>query len=282
MTTVTTVLQQIRRPGTRARRIWTLTASVLTTVFVLGIGVLAWPAALGGKATWVTVSGTSMEPNYVTGDLVLAWDDDAWHIGDVVLYGIQGSTDGLIVHRLVSGDAAEGWYAQGDNKPRIDPWRIPDDAIRGREILHVPHAGGVLAWVRSPQVLAIICGLLVFWAVLTGPRFIKRRFERVSLTEPAVVDGHAAQTVDLHQAGGRFALPLEVEVVGSVPVEVWVTRDGSTRIARGTLAIAHDVAVDDKRLVGGPITWETDDHRATIEDICAVATRVPPRPTSDS
>lgn len=266
------LLREIRRPGSRTRRIWTITASLLTTAFVIGIGILAWPATLGGKATWVSVSGTSMEPNYHTGDLVLAWNDDGWQLGDVILYGIQGSTDGLIVHRLVSGNATDGWYAQGDNKPRIDPWLIPNDAIGGREILHVPNAGTALTWVRSPQVLAIICGLLVFWAVLTGPRYIKRRLERIPVSAPAVVDGHAAQTVDLHVEGGRFSLPLEFELNGEVPVEVWVTRDGTTYVAKGTLTIAHSVEADDLRLVGGPIVWTEDTDRASIDALCASAT----------
>ena len=268
-----TLLQEIRRPGSRTRRVWMIVSSLMTAAFVIGIGVLAWPATLGGKATWVSVSGTSMEPNYSTGDLVLAWNDEGWQIGDVILYGIQGSTDGLIVHRLVTGNADDGWYAQGDNKPRIDPWLIPDDAIHGREIMHIPHAGSALTWVRSPQVLAIICGLLVFWAVLTGPRYIKRRLERVPVTEPAVVDGHAAHTVDLHREGGRFSLPLEVELEGEVPVEVWVNRNGSTHIARGMLTIAHDVAAEDKRLVGGPIAWDDDVHRDTIGELCTSASK---------
>ncbi|MEK9663804.1 MAG: signal peptidase I [Candidatus Nanopelagicales bacterium] len=265
------LLREIRHPGSRSRRIWMFASGLFTAVFVFSIGILAWPATLGGKATWVSVSGTSMEPNYHTGDLVLAWNDQGWQLGDVILYGIQGSTDGLIVHRLVSGNAQDGWYAQGDNKPRIDPWRISNDAIGGREILHVPNAGTALTWVRSPQVLAIICGLLVFWAVLTGPRYMKRRLERVPIAEPAVVDGHAARTMDLHREGGRFSLPVEVEVAGTVPIEVWVTRDSTTQIARGTLTIAHNVATDDKRLVGGPIVWDDDAHQESIDSLVTSA-----------
>lgn len=265
------LLQEIRRPGSRARRIWMFASGLFTAVFVISVGILAWPATHGGKATWVSVSGTSMEPNYHTGDLVLAWNDEGWELGDVILYGIQGSTDGLIVHRLVSGNAQDGWYAQGDNKPRIDPWLISNDAIGGREILHVPNAGTALTWVRSPQVLAIICGLLVFWAVLTGPRYMTRRLERVPIAEPAVVHGHAATTLDLHREGGRFSLPLEVEVAGAVPIEVWVTRDSTAQIARGTLTVAHSVATHDKRLVGGPIVWDDDTYQESIDRLVASA-----------
>lgn len=265
---MTRLLTHLRRPDTGVRRAWTIATSIITACIVIGIGVLAWPAMLGGKATWVAVSGTSMEPNYSTGDLVLAWDDKDWQIGDVVLYGIQGSDSGLIVHRLVSGSAQEGWYAQGDNKPRIDPWLIPDDAIGGREILHVPGAGTALTWVRSPQVLAIICGLLVFWAVLTGPRLIRRRLQRFTVDERAVVAGRAARTVDLHTEGGRFRLPLDADVRDDVPVEVWIEHDGTSQVARGTLTVRYSQAADDGQCVGGPIAWASDADREMVRGLC--------------
>lgn len=260
------LLHRLPSADPRVRRARTIVASILTTLIVVGIGVLAWPATLGGKATWVTVSGTSMEPNYATGDLVLAWNDGKWELGDVVLYGLQSQTEGLIVHRLVSGSAEAGWYAQGDNKPRIDPWLIPDDAIGGREILHIPNAGTALAWVRTPQVLAILCGLLVFWAVLTGPQHIRRRIERVPMDEPAVVAGRASRTVDLHIEGGRFNVPrdLDIQVGEDVAVEVWLTGDSGVHVARGTLSVRHIVSTEDACLVGGPVVWADEADRAAV------------------
>jgi len=265
---MTRLLLHLRSPDTRVRRSWTIATSIITGLIVIGIGILAWPATLGGKATWVSVSGTSMEPNYSTGDLVLAWDDEGWQIGDVILYGIQGSDSGLIVHRLVEGNATDGWYAQGDNKPRIDPWLIPNDSIGGREILHVPGAGTALTWVRSPQVLAIICGLLVFWAVLTGPRHIRRRLQRFAIDEHAVVAGRAGHTVDLHVEGGRFSIPLDAEVSGDVPVEVWLKSHGAAQIARGVLSVRYCTTSDDNQFVGGPIAWESDNDREFIDEVC--------------
>ena len=254
-----------RRVRTPARRAWAIVTSAVTIIFVIGVGVMAWPAALGGKGTWITVSGTSMEPNYSTGDLVLAWDTGDWQIGDVVLYGVQDS-NGLIVHRLVSGSAEEDWYAQGDNKERIDPWAIPDDAIRGEEMVHIPHLGTVLTWARSPQILAILTGILVFWAIFSGPKLIKRKLARVPVRTPAVVDGHPASTVDLHAEGARFELPANVSIEGTVPVEVWMNRDGSNVVARGIFTVRHDVPTEDGRLIGGPVEW-IDDGTERVEEL---------------
>jgi signal peptidase I len=256
----------------RRRRTWLdIVAWGVTALFIVAIAAISWPAALGGSTTWVTVSGTSMEPNYATGDLVLARNDGQWQIGDVVVYRVQGESQGLIVHRLVSGNATEGWYAQGDNKPRIDPWLIPDSSVLGREVLHIPYAGGAISWIRSPQVLAVLCGILVFWAVLTGPRVIKRRFVRVPVDEPAVVDGHAAHVVDIHQEGARFSVG-PGEYTGDVTVEVWLPDEFDvTRVVTGTLTVRHDM-IDDagRRLIGGPVDWGGQSSIALINQHCTL------------
>ncbi len=258
-------LRAPRKVRTPARRFWAVVTSAITILFVIGVGIMAWPAALGGKGTWITVAGTSMEPNYSTSDLVLAWDTGDWQIGDVVLYGVQDS-NGLIVHRLVSGSAEDDWYAQGDNKERIDPWAIPDDAIRGEEMVHIPHLGTALTWARSPQILAILTGILVFWAIFSGPKYIQRRLTRVPVRTPAVVNGYPASTVDLHTEGARFELPDAAIVDGDIPVEVWTNRDGTGTIARGILSVRHNVVTDHGRLVGGPVEW-LDDGTGCIGEI---------------
>ncbi len=256
----------------RRRRTWLdATAWGVTALFIIAIAAISWPAALGGSTTWVTVSGTSMEPGYSTGDLVLTRNDGQWQIGDVVIYRVQGESQALIVHRLVSGNPTDGWYAQGDNKPRIDPWLIPDSSVLGREKLHIPYAGGAIAWIRSPQILAILCGILVFWAVLTGPRIIKRRFTRVPVDEPAVVDGHAAQLVDIHQEGARFSVGAG-DYSGNIAVEAWLPDEfGLTRVITGLLAVRHDM-IDDggRRLIGGPVEWTDPSSIALINQHCAL------------
>lgn len=158
---------------TRLRR----AGSVVVSAIAVGLLVLAWPAALGGQMTWVMVSGTSMEPAYSTGDMVLMHRGGSWEVGDVVVYGLDGidaegasSAAARIMHRLVSGNESEGWTAQGDNRPYADPWTVPDHAIQGVELMTIPGAGIVVSWMRAPIVLAVSAGLLVFWAVMAGPR----------------------------------------------------------------------------------------------------------------
>lgn len=235
---------------------------------VLSVGVLAafvvlnWPASLGGRANWAVVSGTSMLPNYQTGDMILTWRTETWGIGDNVLYSVDGTRDALIFHRLIGGNAERGWRAQGDNNPEPDPIRIPDENILGVELFKVPGAGFVLAATRQPiVVIALIAGGLV-WYVLMAPGR-KRRLERYPVDEPASVAGIAATVKDMHAEGARFLLesdrPLELESV--VPVEVWVLDgEGQRHRVSGMLTIRYDYVWQDVgRSVGGPVVWASAD-----------------------
>lgn len=253
---------QVSRP----RRIFNIAAGSLSVLFVLFMLVLNWPASLGGRATWVTVSGTSMLPTLETGDLVVAWRSGDWQIGDVVLYSMDGSPSALIVHRLVSGNSVDGWYAQGDNKPHIDPWLIPDSHIFGKEIVSIPNAGWVLAWLKGPQVLAVLAGLLVFWAVMARSMAV-RRLSRLKVDDPALVNGMPATVTDLHAEGARICIETERELIPPLSIDVWVTDPGGDRsIVHGLLEKRYDIVRDGRRFIGGPVVWATTADRARIDN----------------
>ena len=186
-----------RRSGTsRARRIAMAAGTIALVAFVI----LMWPAALGGKATWVSVEGTSMLPNLKTGDLVFAWSGPV-AIGDVVLYEVPvADPGGNIVHRLVSGNAIDGWIAQGDNKPEPDPWTISDDKVLGRMVFSVPMVGTLLSVVQGSTALAVAVGLLVTVAIIVWPTSRK----------PTVPSGASARDQALRKVWGTPSERLDV------------------------------------------------------------------------
>jgi signal peptidase I len=115
-----------------------------------GLALLAWlfvwPSFLGGQATYLVVSGSSMEPGYRTGDLVVVREHPAYEIGDIAAY----ATDhGTVIHRIVDGDGTSGFVLKGDNKEQVDPWMPTEDQIVGSPWLHVPRVGGWLMTVRQ-------------------------------------------------------------------------------------------------------------------------------------
>lgn len=167
-----------KQAWTRAR-----VAAVLGNIAILAIVALdayfLWPTQLGGATSIVVVSGISMEPQYRTGDLVIARIMEPSH-GDVVVYSTdQGAR---IMHRIVGGDGDSGWITQGDNNAYEDPFRPTNEDIEGVAVVSYPSIGRASALLLSPIVwAAVLLGALVFGLKWRLPR------KAVSHTDEALV-----------------------------------------------------------------------------------------------
>lgn len=148
------------------RRLLGIISSLLWAVGAVVVGWFLWPTSLGGCTTLTIVSGQSMEPTYYTGDLVVSRCGPV-EVGDVVVYNPPDVEGARIIHRIVGGDAAEGWIIQGDNNDFLDPWRPTEENILGSSVLHLPHVGKVAAILLSP--LTWISILTVALAVIVWP-----------------------------------------------------------------------------------------------------------------
>jgi signal peptidase len=118
-------------------------------------GVPAWAllaAAMIAGAVWLNtgllgvrpalVSGASMEPNFVLGDIVLTRPvaPESLRPGDVIRFR-DGAVS--IVHRVVSvheTPAGLVFHTRGDNNDFTDP-PVPESAVEGRVVLTVPKLG---------------------------------------------------------------------------------------------------------------------------------------------
>ena len=76
----------------------------------------AWfgPAAVssGGSVMYIVIRGNSMEPGYVSGDLLVVRAEPSYGTSDVVAYRVPGGEVGegiVVVHRIVGGDASAGF-----------------------------------------------------------------------------------------------------------------------------------------------------------------------------
>jgi signal peptidase len=136
--------------------------SVAIVAFTSFWFVLLRPVALGGPASYVVVSGVSMEPHLHTGDLVIAQAAPTYRTGDVVAYRVPAgpAAGSLIIHRIIGGDASSGYLVQGDNKNEPDPWKPKAIDIIGRSWLEFPGSGRLLLALRTPTTLAIVLGTL--------------------------------------------------------------------------------------------------------------------------
>src|SRR3990170_1536652 len=105
------------------------------------------PIGLGGPASYVMVSGTSMLPTLKTGDLVVAQRQDSYAVGDIVAFRVprgEPAAGAIVIHRI-SGEAEGGFVVQGDNKRYPDTWEPTADDILGRLWLLIPGGARVLA-----------------------------------------------------------------------------------------------------------------------------------------
>lgn len=131
------------------------------------------PVALGGPASYVVVSGISMEPRLHSGDLVIVQVAPSYHIGDLVAYRVpQGQAEAgkLVIHRIIAGDTSAGFVMKGDNNKEPDPWHPHPSDILGRGLVEFPGSGRLLIVARQPLVLAtLLGGLAGFWLFTSGP-----------------------------------------------------------------------------------------------------------------
>src|SRR5690606_16333002 len=110
-------------PDRRRARLPALLAAI---VLIAAWWLLLAPPALGGRTSYISVSGKSMEPTYVTGDLVVVRERGSYDVGDIVAFEAQG---GIVIHRVVGGDGTGGYRLQGANNDWVDPWNPTDAEI---------------------------------------------------------------------------------------------------------------------------------------------------------
>lgn len=142
---------------------------LLAIACFVGWYLLLGPTVIGGPATYVWVSGVSMEPTLETGDLVIVRRADAYARGDIVAFKVpegQPGAGSLVIHRIVGGSAADGYVTRGDNKRGDDPWRPAGDDLVGSAWLVAPGAGHVVTWLRDPMIFAPLAAALTVVGVL--------------------------------------------------------------------------------------------------------------------
>ena len=136
------------------------------------------PPLLGGSTAYVFVRGTSMEPRYHTGDLVLVRRQARYEIGDIAAFAVAGNNgkQAVVIHRVIAVEPDGTHILQGDNRDSADPWHPTTDEIVGSPIALLPGAGRWLAELAArPLLLGLLCGGLAGLIVLTGDRRGARR-----------------------------------------------------------------------------------------------------------
>lgn len=162
---------------------------------------LARPAFMGGSTSYILVSGHSMEPNLYTGDLAVLRRQAEYRVGDVIAYQVEG---GVVIHRIIGGDAKQGYFTQGDNRDTKDGWKPTPNTIGGKMVFHVPKVGIGIGMMKQPQNLPVVAGLMGVFMVLGGGR--KKLGRR---PKPRPVMAHDSRYRLSDRQSERFAKELE-------------------------------------------------------------------------
>ena len=168
--------------GPRARRVGSVVSTVgsLVLLAVLAVvGFFFWPLRFGGSTTVVWVSGESMEPTLSNHDLVVARHHDRYELGDVIVYRVPGDSlaaGEMVVHRIVGGDAVNGFVTRGDNRTSNDPWLPTSADVLGEVVAETQHGTllhEVIERTASPGGLGVVAGVgaavMVFRATRRRP-----------------------------------------------------------------------------------------------------------------
>jgi signal peptidase I len=150
----------------------------------LAVCASAWlflaPPTLGGSTTYVFTDGTSMQPHFHTGDLVLVRPRITYRLGDIVAYHSH-MLGTIVLHRIIGRDGPR-YLFKGDNNNFVDPEHPARDQLIGALWLHVPGAAKRFGPLRKPATIALLVELGVL--LLGGGAFTQQRRRRRRRADP--------------------------------------------------------------------------------------------------
>jgi signal peptidase I len=140
------------------------TVKVAALIASAAIFVLAWyalaPRQLGGRMSYVTTSGTSMQPLLHAGDLVVVRSGADYTVGDVAAYH-NADLGQVVLHRIVAIDG-DRYVFKGDHNDWLDGYEPTSDDLIGEMSMRVPGIGSRLEAARSPLGMAALAGVTTF------------------------------------------------------------------------------------------------------------------------
>jgi len=154
----------------------TLLSLALATGIFMAWFLLLRPVFLGGDASYIVVSGSSMEPTMYTDDLVVLRQQERYGEGDAIAFYADG---GVVIHRIVGGSEESGFVTRGDNRTVVDAWRPYPQHILGRTWLRIPQLGTLVQHLQAPWLLGLILGGSVGMSFLGQKHIVGRRHQRL-------------------------------------------------------------------------------------------------------
>lgn len=100
-----------------------------------------------------------------TGDLAVFVVPDEYRLGDVVAYHPSQAPNAVIIHRIVGGNAVDGFRVEGDRRTTSDLDMPTSGQLIGKALFWIPNAGWFLDGLRAPLIFGGIVALIVVFMV---------------------------------------------------------------------------------------------------------------------
>jgi len=149
------------------------------------VAAAAWfffaPQQVGGPVAYAVINGQSMEPSLRADDLVIVKRAPAYGIGDAIAYRSE-NLDRMVLHRVVARNG-ERFVTKGDNNDFLDGDSPAESDVVGKLWVHVPKAGMVFRYLRSPSGMGVgLIGVLAALGFFSTSVRRKRRAGRRAIT----------------------------------------------------------------------------------------------------
>lgn len=130
---------------TKKKNYLKLFSNIIFILFISFLGVFTISKFLGYADMKVVLTG-SMEPSIMTGDLIFVLSDRIIkpQINDVVIYdakNFEGQKVASFAHRIIDGNATDGFVTKGDANPLADVQKSTSADITGVVIFVIPIVG---------------------------------------------------------------------------------------------------------------------------------------------
>lgn len=241
-------MKRLIEPSRGRRHLALRIAVELATITLIAVAAwFLWPASLGGGTQMIAVQGTSMQPTYRTGDMLVVRENETPEIGDILVFRIPADEPGggnLVVHRAIGRRDDGSIVTQGDNRDTPDPFHVTEREIVGTPVFVIPFAARAVGLLSTPFGLALIGGAL--FTLLVWPDQSKRRNDtsddeadptlwRVPEIEEFMADAEAWVERELADLLGDEELHTEPQLAERVeddePAEAWVERELAALLA---------------------------------------------------
>lgn len=160
-------------------------AYTLFIAVLIGIGSLlvATMVPVPGNIELKIVQSGSMEPSIPVGSLVMIRGQEQYAVGDVITFGEDTQESVPTTHRIVERveqNGAISYITKGDANEAPDPQPVAKSSVIGEIIAHVPYAGYLLDFARTPIGFSLLVGLPAALVIIEESiniyREVRRRF----------------------------------------------------------------------------------------------------------